>query len=155
MRSIYPLLFFFLCISSQSAFGQGTQIEFGKNRVQFHQDFEEWVYYESQNFITYWYGEGRNVGQATVQLAELDFDYIQNILEHRMNDKIESIVYTDLTDLKQTNIGSEETFVNTEGQTKIVGNNNSNRRRINSSRRDGDLLAFSDRRLDSIRSRQA
>ncbi len=122
MRSIYPLLFFFLCISSQSAFGQGTQIEFGKNRVQFHQDFEEWVYYESQNFITYWYGEGRNVGQATVQLAELDFDYIQNILEHRMNDKIEIIVYTDLTDLKQTNIGSEETFVNTGGQTKSVCN---------------------------------
>ena len=32
------------------------------------------------------------------------------------------IVYTDLTDLKQSNIGSEEAFVNTGGQTKIVGN---------------------------------
>ena len=39
-----------------------------------------------------------------------------------MNDKIEIIVYTDLTDLKQSNIGSEEAFVNTGGQTKIVGN---------------------------------
>ncbi len=122
MRIFYPLLFLFLSVSTNTVFGQGTQIEFGKNRVQFHQDFGEWVYYESANFITYWYGEGRNIGQATVQMAELDFDYIQNILEHRMNDKIEIIVYTDITDLKQTNIGSEETFVNTGGQTKIVGN---------------------------------
>lgn len=117
----YFYIFLLLFISS-SVFGQGTQVEFGKNRVQFHQDFKEWMYYESQNFITYWYGEGRNVGQAAVQLAEYDFEYVQNILEHRMNDKIEIIVYTDLTDLKQSNIGSEETFVNTGGQTKIVGN---------------------------------
>lgn len=116
------LTFSLIFILIATANGQGTQVEFGKNRVQFHQDFKEWMYYESQNFTTYWYGEGRNIGQAAVQFAEYDFEYIQNILEHRMNDKIEIIVYTDLTDLKQSNIGSEETFVNTGGQTKIVGN---------------------------------
>ncbi|MEO1625038.1 MAG: hypothetical protein AAFV25_07760, partial [Bacteroidota bacterium] len=62
------------------------------------------------------------IGQTVVQMAELDYDAIQNTLEHRMNDRIEIIVYKDLTDLKQSNIGSEETFVNTGGQTKIVGN---------------------------------
>ena len=55
-------------------------------------------------------------------MAEYDFYEIQGVLEHRMNDKIEIIVYTDITDLKQSNIGSEEAFVNTGGQTKIVGN---------------------------------
>lgn len=104
------------------AFGQTTQTEFGKNRVQFHNFFAEWSQYESRNFITYWYGEGRLIGQAVVQMAEYDFYEIQGILEHRMNDKIEIIVYTDLTDLKQSNIGSEEAFVNSGGQTKIVGN---------------------------------
>ena len=101
---------------------QGTQVEFGKNRVQYHDDFKEWLQYESVNFITYFYGEGRNIAQSVVQIAELDYDLVQGILEHRMNDKIEIIVYTDLTDLKQSNIGSEEAFVNTGGQTKIVGN---------------------------------
>jgi hypothetical protein len=90
--------------------------------VQFHRDFAEWSQYESRNFITYWYGEGRLIGQSVVQIAEYDFYEIQGVLEHRMNDKIEIIVYTDLTDLKQSNIGSEEAFVNTGGQTKIVGN---------------------------------
>lgn len=106
----------------QSLSAQGTQVEFGKNRVQYHQEFKEWLKYESNNFITYWYGEGRNIGQSVVQMAEMDYDAVQNILEHRMNDRIEIIVYKDLTDLKQSNIGSEEAFVNTGGQTKIVGN---------------------------------
>ena len=124
------------------AFGQTTQTEFGKNRVQYHDQFQEWSQYESRNFLTYWYGDGRLIGQAVVQMAEYDFYEIQGILEHRMNDKIEIIVYNDVTDLKQSNIGSEEVFMtggneklnasnyksgtavgsNTGGQTKIVNN---------------------------------
>ncbi len=111
-------LFAFLLAFAQ----QRPQVQFGKNRVQYHQDYEEWLMYESSNFITYWYGEGRFIGQSAVQFAEYDFLEIQNILEHRLNNKIEIIVYTDLTDLKQSNIGSEETFESTGGKTKIVGN---------------------------------
>ncbi len=118
---IYFSLFAFTLVLT-GVMGQGTQVEFGKNRVQYHRDFAEWSKYESDNFITYWYGEGRNVGQAVVQLAEYDFYDIQNTLEHRINQKIQIIVYTDLTDLKQSNIGNEEVFTNTGGQTKIVGN---------------------------------
>lgn len=116
---IYALI---LTFSFTAAFGQNNQATFGKNRVQYHQDFAEWSQYESDNFITYWYGEARYVGQAVVQIAEYDFEEIQSILEHRINEKIEIIVYADITDLKQSNIGVEETFVNTGGQTKIVGN---------------------------------
>ena len=116
---LFSLLF---CLSCAATFAQSTQTEFGKNRVQFHNDFAEWSQYESRNFITYWYGEGRLIGQSVVQMAEYDFNEIQGILDHRMNDKIEIIVYKDLTDLKQSNIGSEEAFENAGGQTKIVGN---------------------------------
>jgi hypothetical protein len=101
--------------------GQGLQTEFGKNRVQYTRDFDEWVYYESQNFITYWYGEARMVGQAVVMIAEAEHDEIQRLLEHRMSDKIEIIVYTDLSDLKQSNIGDEDAFTHSTGRTKISG----------------------------------
>lgn len=101
---------------------QTIQTSFGKNRVQFHKDFDTWSQYESENFITYWYGEGRFVGQSVVLIAESEFSEVQSILEHRMNDKIEVIVFVDMTDLKQSNIGSEEAFENVTGQTKIVGN---------------------------------
>ncbi len=120
MRTLLTFLAAISFLANSS--GQTTQTEFGKNRVQFHNDFAEWSQYESRNFMTYFYGEGRNIGQSVVQMAEYDFYEIQGILEHRMNDKIEIIAYTDLTDLKQSNIGVEEAFVNTGGQTKIVGN---------------------------------
>ncbi len=118
-------ILFIFCISLLSASwlcAQTSNVEFGKNRIQHHDDFDTWLQYETPNFITYWYGKARNVGQAAVQLAELDHDEIQGILEHRINDKIELIVYGDLTDLKQSNIGSEEAFLNNAGQTKVVGN---------------------------------
>ncbi|PHN07255.1 hypothetical protein [Flavilitoribacter nigricans] len=121
-KFIYAIIITCLCLTTQHTNAQGTQTKFGKNRVQYHRDFDEWMQYESDNFITYWYGEGRNVGQFTVQMAEEDFEYIQTILEHRINERLQIIVYTDLTDLKQSNIGSEEAFTNTGGQTKIVGN---------------------------------
>lgn len=120
MRKYISTLLLLVCTSVM--FAQGVRVEFGKNRVQYHDDFKEWSEYESPNFITYWYGKSRNVGQSAVQIAELDHNAIQNILDHRINNKIELIVYADITDLKQSNIGTEDAFVNTAGQTKIVGN---------------------------------
>lgn len=95
--------------------------EFGKNRVQYHHNFDNWWMYESENFITYWYGKGRRIGSAAMQIAEVDYDEIRNVIEHRINEKIEIIVYVDLTDLKQSNLGSEEEFTTVAGKTKIVG----------------------------------
>ena len=99
-----------LCLIGAALTGQTAQVEFGKNRVQYHKDFDSWEKYESDNFVTYWYGEGRNLGQSVVQIAEYDFGYIQKMLEYRINEKIQLIVYRDVTDLKQSNIGSEEVF---------------------------------------------
>ena len=73
------LLFIFLLILqiiSFPLFSQGTQVEFGKNRVQYHRDFDEWSQYESDNFIVFWYGRSRNIGESVVQLAEYDFDEV-------------------------------------------------------------------------------
>jgi len=122
MQRYIFLTFFLLPALVVQLSAQYVRAEFGKNRVQYHDDFKEWSKYESDNFITFWYGEARNVGQAAVQIAEQDFKNIQAVLEHPLNEKLQIIVYTDLTDLKQSNIGVEDAFVNTAGQTKIVGN---------------------------------
>lgn len=111
-----------IILSTQIVIGQSIATKFGKNRVQYHDDFTYWDLYETENLITYWYGKGRYVAQSVVQMAEMDHQEIQNIMEHRFNDKIEIIVYVDVTDLKQSNHGLEETFNNNTGETKIVGN---------------------------------
>lgn len=101
---------------------QSINTEFGKNRVQYTDNFKDWDKYETENFVTYWYGKGRKLGRHVVQYAELQHDAIQDIMEHKMNDKIQIILYVDITDFKQSNIGNEEIFGSTTGRTKIVGN---------------------------------
>lgn len=120
MKNFFAFLGLILMTSLLNA--QNAEVSFGKNRVQFHDDFEQWSQYESENFITYWYGKSRTIGRMVAQIAEYDFREIQNILEHHINNKVEIIVYVDLTDLKQSNIGSEKVFSNRTGQTKILGN---------------------------------
>jgi hypothetical protein len=115
---------FVCCVLAQavSLHAQQMRTEFGKNRVQFHDKFDEWLQYESENYITYWYGESRNIGQAAVIIAEANYAEIQQLLEHQMSDKLELIVYTDLSDLKQSNIGADDAFQNQPGRVKIVDN---------------------------------
>lgn len=120
MKNILAFLGLLLTTSFLTA--QNAETAFGKNRVQFHDDFEQWSQYESENFITFWYGKSRIIGRMVAQMAEYDFAEIQNVLEHHINNKVEIIVYTDLSDLKQSNIGSEKVFSNRTGQTKILGN---------------------------------
>ncbi len=120
MRRLHLCLYFLLSAFALSA--QVSQVEFGKNRVQYHRDFDQWLSYESQNFITYWYGKSRNAGQKAVQIAESVYDEVISTIEFRINDKIELIVYADITDMKQSNIGSEEILSGRSGQTKIERN---------------------------------
>ena len=108
-------------IFSSQTYGQRIATEFGKNRVQYHNDFRDWLMYESPNFMTYWYGKSRNIAHTVVQIAEYEHDEIQDLMEHRINDKMEIIVFTDLSDLKQSNIGLEEAFVNDQFETKVDG----------------------------------
>ncbi|HUR29880.1 MAG TPA: hypothetical protein VMZ69_00540 [Saprospiraceae bacterium] len=116
------LLLFFAFLLPLWVSGQNVSTEFGKNRIQYHDDFDQWDMYETENFVTYWYGKGREIAHTVVQMAELDNPSIQNILEHKMNDKIELIVYLDLTDMKQSNLGIEEQFTSQSGITKVVEN---------------------------------
>ncbi len=102
--------------------GQSINTNFGKNRVQYHDDFNKWDKYETENFISYWYGKSRNIGQSVAQMAELDHDEIQRILEHRLNKKIEIVVYVDLSDVKQTNLGNEDSYHSKNNVTQVVGN---------------------------------
>jgi hypothetical protein len=117
----FPLLTALSILCSTSVLSQINQMQFGKNRVQYHKFFDEWSEYESENFITYWYGQGRFIGQSAAQMAEMDFEEIQKTLEYRTNDKMEIIVYADITDLHQSNIGSEETFATEPGHVKVIG----------------------------------
>ena len=123
MRSLrlHPLLFtlfsFALVFSARS---QSTQMEFGQNRVQFHEFY--WSYYESENFITYYYPGGQDLGRFSVKVAEDLLQKVEDVMDYRINKKINVLVYNDISDLGMTNIGLEREIYNAGGSTRILEN---------------------------------
>ncbi len=114
------MLWGLLLLMPLSLLSQGTNVQFGKNRVQYH-DFT-WSFYESDNFITYYYLGGQEIGQFAAQVAEEELPSIENILDYKINNRIEILVYNDVTDLNMSNIGVGLDYTNIGGTTKIIGN---------------------------------
>lgn len=117
-------LFLFIVLIGLASFLQAQEIQtpFGKNRVQYSDDFDSWSRYETNNLIVYWYGKSRNTAISAMQIAETDFEEIQDIMEHRLNDKIELFVYGDVSELYQTNIGLRNELPNSTDELKLQGN---------------------------------
>jgi hypothetical protein len=101
---------------------QSTQIEFGKNRVQYFP--HGWFFVESPNFITYFGTGGNDIGKFAVLAAEKDFDEIKQHLDFPYSNKIELLVFGDINDYTQSNLGYNplgESY-NVGGDNKVIGN---------------------------------
>lgn len=118
LLSKISLLLMMLCVATPML-AQGIQTEFGKNRVQYH-DFE-WNFYETDNYIVYFYQGGQDLAKFSLQIAEDERLKIEDKLEHQLSTKVEILVYHNLSDLLQTNIGLGLDQTNRGGQTQIVG----------------------------------
>jgi hypothetical protein len=97
----------------KTSMSQGTQVTFGQNRVQFH-DFD-WVSYTSDHFVTYYYPGGQELAKFAVIAAEDRIKKLEEQLNFVLNSKIEILIYNDITDLSQTNIGISEQIYNVGG----------------------------------------
>lgn len=119
MRLNYLIISFLLFLTAKS-FSQVSSVKFGKNRVQYHDDFSQWSYYQSENVKTYWYGKSRSVGFIAAKIAEKKYPEILDLLEHKINQKIELLVFSDLSDENQSNIGDDEILYNEDELVSIV-----------------------------------
>jgi hypothetical protein len=125
IRNYFTILLFLLLtivagndISAQ--FYNGSQMSFGKNRVQY-KEFQ-WTFYKFDNFDVYFYLGGKELALYTSKFVEDHLDDIEDKLDTGLDDKMQFIVFNNLTDLKQSNIGliNDEQY-NTGGITYIIG----------------------------------
>lgn len=72
--------------------------------------------------MVYFYLGGQDVGKFTILDAEKELTDIENKTEYKLNDRVDILVYNNLSDLKQSNIGYGADLNNTGGTTKILGN---------------------------------
>jgi Tol biopolymer transport system component len=93
---------------------------FGKNRVQYN-DFL-WTFYKFDDFDAYFYRNGKELAQFAARYAVEQIPKMEGKMESRLDKKIQFIIFNNLTDLKQSNIGlmTNESY-NTGGITHIIG----------------------------------
>lgn len=115
---IFVIVFFLPWVAALNA--QVSTVQFGKNRVQYHDDFDQWSYYQSDNVKTFWYGKSRDIGMVAAKIAEKEYPEILDLLEHKMNQKIELLVFSELGDQNQSNIGDDEIIFKENELVSIV-----------------------------------
>ncbi len=111
-----------LFVSSPLAaqFYQGTNMEFGKNRVQYREF--TWFYYPSENFEVYYYIGGEDLAKYTLMSCERNLKELQQFFDYTSDEKIEVLSYLNQSEFRQSNLGlaGDDQF-NIGGAAKIVG----------------------------------
>lgn len=122
IRAILTLILVLLLSGGMgyAQFYQGSQNEFGKNRVQYR-DFL-WQQFRFKEYDTYFYEGGEQLAKFTSRVAKKNILALEEIFDYTVDDKIQFIVYNTQSDFKQSNIGvnGEEQY-NIGGSTRIVG----------------------------------
>ncbi len=108
-------------LALNAQFYNGSQVTFGKSRVQYNDFF--WTYYRYDKFDTYFYLNGKELAIYAAEYADGHIHEIELQLQSALDAKIQFIIFNNLSDLKQSNIGSEDDweYYNTGGVTRIIG----------------------------------
>jgi hypothetical protein len=117
------LLLGLLSLAAENTFAQfyqGTNMEFGKNRVQYREF--TWFYYPSENFEVYYYIGGEDLAQYTLLACEKNLKEMQQFFDFTSDEKIEVLSYLNQSEFRQSNLGlvGDDQF-NIGGAAKIVG----------------------------------
>jgi hypothetical protein len=117
---LLPVIILLFSISGYAQFYNGSQMSFGKNRIQYKEFL--WTYYKFDKFDIYFYLNGRELAVELARYATDEIPIMEKKLGTGLEQKIQFLVYNNLTDLKQSNIGltTEERY-NTGGITHIIG----------------------------------
>jgi len=112
----------FTHFNTLAQFYNGTQVSFGKNRVQY--DNFEWQFYRFNKFETYFYTGGKELAVHAANYANQRINEYEKFLDFYLDngEKIQFIVYNKQSHFRQSNIGltTNENY-NIGGVTRIVG----------------------------------
>ena len=114
------LVFSFLFSDFSLLFSQTTQVQFGQNRVQYHPF--DWQYYNSDNFTIYFYPGGQEIGKFVWTTAEMKLKELDKQMDFHYRSQIDILVYNDISDLAQTNIGLAQDNYNIGGTAVLRDN---------------------------------
>ena len=103
-----------------SQFYNGSQMEFGKSRVQYDEFL--WSFYRFDKFDTYFYPGGKELAVYTAKTAQEHIVDLEAIFDYEIENRIQFIIYSKQSHFRQSNLGkgADERY-NIGGVTRIVG----------------------------------
>lgn len=123
-RTIKPLIFAaatLLAHVANAQFYQGSNVEFGKNRVQYR-DFD-WLYIPSEHFEVYYYIGGEKLAEYNLRSCEANLPAMEKFFDYALEDKIQVLSYLKQSEYRQSNIGlTNDDATNLGGTARILGN---------------------------------
>lgn len=103
-------------------FYTGSQMDFGKNRLQYR-NFK-WTFFGYNKYQVYFYEGGMEIAKYVSRSAAKNISDIEHLFDYNLDpvDRIQFIVYNKQSEFVQSNIGSgNEEQYNIGGVTRIVG----------------------------------
>ena len=117
LKNKFHILSFFILIALGSIQAQNSQMEFGKNRLQFKKF--NWKYISTKHFNIYYYDGGNSLAHNAARYAEANYGTISDAVGYPSYSRINLIIYNSSIDLQQSNIGLENAqFVG--GETDLI-----------------------------------
>ncbi|MFM7771039.1 MAG: hypothetical protein ACKO8Q_10845 [Bacteroidota bacterium] len=113
-----------LIFLSQFTLGQfyrGSNVTYGKNRVQYK--FFEWSSLSSDHFDIFYYAGGKNIASHTFRFSEKEYSRLKKFYNISFEEDIQILIFNKHTDFRQSNLGqtTDETS-QLGGSTTIQGN---------------------------------
>jgi len=91
---------------------------FGQNKVQY-KNFD-WKIFRTEHFDVYYYSEEAEAAHDASRMAERGYDYLSDVMEHKIAKRIPLILYASLNDFQQTNVVQEMLGDGTRGVTESL-----------------------------------
>lgn len=125
LKTYRKIVVLFLCLlmsglQLNAQFYNGSNLSFGKNRVQY-QKFN-WEYFRTEQFDVYYYKTGKELAKYTLYKAPQFINEIEKMLNFTSTKKIQFIVYNTQADFRESNFAyDDDDFYNQGGVTNIYG----------------------------------
>lgn len=105
---------------SRAQFYNGSQISFGKSRVQ-HQNYN-WQYMRAEQYDVYYYPTGKALAQYVYYKVPQVLTEIEELLHYNSKRKLQLIVYNTQEDFRESNFAyDDDDFYNQGGVTNVYG----------------------------------
>ncbi|MCI0698181.1 DPP IV N-terminal domain-containing protein [candidate division KSB1 bacterium] len=104
----------FLATSSRAQLGYG----FGQNKV--HYKNFDWKILRTEHFDVHYYSEESEAAMDAARMAERGYDYLSEVLEHKIAKRIPLVLYASLNDFQQTNVVQDLLGDGTRGVTESL-----------------------------------